>query len=179
MSNGTRRVKPHVFEELSHLLSFGFRGEALPSIASVSKLTVRSRQPDDTAGTEVTVTGGIVGEPRSIGMAPGTEVVIEDLFYNVPARRKFLRSSGTESGYLCEIAEQVALANPQVSLVVTRDGRKAREWLRVRSREERVREVLADETLAKCYGERGHLPSRRIWDGQNARSLPPTACVFL
>jgi DNA mismatch repair protein MutL len=149
--------KLHAFEDLSQLLSFGFRGEALPSIASVSKLTVRSRRRDDTAGTEVVVTGGELSPPRAIGMAPGTEVIVEDLFYNVPARRKFLRSSGTESGYLAEVAEQVALANPQVSLVLTRDGRKAREWLRVRSREERVREVLADETLAKCYGERGPL----------------------
>jgi DNA mismatch repair protein MutL len=149
--------KLHAFEDLSYLLSFGFRGEALPSIASVSKLTVRSRRPEDTAGTEIVVRGGELGSPKAIGMAPGTEVIVEDLFFNVPARRKFLRSSGTESGYLCEVAEQVALANPQVSLVVIRDGRKAREWLRVKSREERVREVLADETLAKCCGERGPL----------------------
>lgn len=149
--------KLRAFEDLSQLLSFGFRGEALPSIASVSKLTVRSRRAEDTAGTEIVVKGGELFGPLEVGMAPGTEVVVEDLFYNVPARRKFLRSSGTESGYLVEVAEQVALANPQLSLVVTRDGRKAREWLRTKSREERVRDMLADEALAKCYGERGPL----------------------
>jgi len=90
-------------------------------------------------------------------MAPGTEVIVEDLFYNVPARRKFLRSSGTESGHLCDVAEAVALANPPLSITVTRDGRKAREWLRATDRAERVKSVLVDEQLARCYGERGPL----------------------
>lgn len=145
------------FEDLSAISSFGFRGEALPSIASVSRLTVRSRRADDAAGTEVTVVGGEVSEPRHVGMAPGTEIIVADLFYNVPARRKFLRSSGTEAGHLIDVAEAVALANPQTTIVVTRDGRKAREWLRVRSRHERVADILGDEEVARCYGELGPL----------------------
>lgn len=145
------------FEELSDIASFGFRGEALPSIASVSRLTVRSRRAEDAEGTEVHVVGGDVSPPRSIGMAPGTEIVVEDLFYNVPARRKFLRSSGTEAGHLSDIAEAVALANPQTTITLVRDGRKAREWLRVKSRLERVADVLAEEELVRCYGELGPL----------------------
>lgn len=145
------------FEDLSAIGSFGFRGEALPSIASVSRLTIRSRRPQDAAGTEVVVTGGQVGAPREVGMAPGTEVAVEDLFYNVPARRKFLRSSGTEAGHLGDIAEAAALANPQTTFTLTRDGRKAREWLRVRNRQERVADVLGEEQLVRSYGELGPL----------------------
>lgn len=145
------------FEDLSGIASFGFRGEALPSIASVSRLTVRSRRPQDAEGTEVSVVGGDVSAPRSVGMAPGTEVIVEDLFYNVPARRKFLRSSGTEAGHSSDIAESVALANPQATITLTRDGRKAREWLRVKSRQERVADVVGDEELVRCYGELGPL----------------------
>src|SRR5690606_36231321 len=149
--------KLRTFEDLSEVPSFGFRGEALASIGSVSRLTVRSRRPDADEGTEVRVIGGDVGRPAPLGMAPGTEIVIEDLFFNVPARRKFLRSSGTESGHLCDVAEAVALANPPLSITVTRDGRKAREWLRVSDRAKRVQSVLVDEELARCYGERGPL----------------------
>lgn len=145
------------FDELSTIASFGFRGEALPSIASVSRLTVRSRRAEDAAGTEVSVIGGEVSAPKSVGMAPGSEVLVEDLFYNVPARRKFLRSSGTEAGHLADIAEAVALANPQATITLTRDGRKAREWLRVKSRLERVADVLGEEELVRCYGELGPL----------------------
>src|SRR5690606_8443941 len=115
------------------------------------------RQRTADAGTELIVAAGDVGIPTPIGMAPGTEVIVEDLFYNVPARRKFLRSSGTESGHLCDVAEAVALANPPLSITVTRDGRKAREWLRATDRAERVKSVLVDEQLARCYGERGPL----------------------
>lgn len=145
------------FDDLGTIASFGFRGEALPSIASVSRLTVRSRRAEDAAGTEVRVIGGDVSAPRQVGMAPGTEVVVEDLFYNVPARRKFLRSSGTEAGHLAEVAEAIALANPQATITLTRDGRKAREWLRVKSRLERVTDVLGEEELVRCYGELGPL----------------------
>lgn len=145
------------FEDLSGIASFGFRGEALPSIASVSRLTLRSRRAEDAEGTEVSVIGGEVSAPRSVGMAPGTEVIVEDLFYNVPARRKFLRSSGTEAGHLGDVAEAIALANPQATITLTRDGRKAREWLRVKSRQERVADVVGDEELVRCYGELGPL----------------------
>lgn len=145
------------FEDLSSICSFGFRGEALPSIASVSRLTVRSRRAQDAAGTEVSVIGGELSAPREVGMAPGTHVIVEDLFFNVPARRKFLRSSGTEAGHLTEVAEAVALSNPQATITVTRDGRQAREWLRVKTRRERVADVLGEEELAHCYGELGPL----------------------
>src|SRR5262245_18027973 len=81
------------FEDLGRLHSFGFRGEALPSIASVSRFSLRTRPRELDAGVELVYSGNGAPSVRPIGMAPGTSVEVSDLFYNVPARRKFLRSS--------------------------------------------------------------------------------------
>jgi DNA mismatch repair protein MutL len=90
-------------------------------------------------------------------MATGTQIDVRDLFYNVPARRKFLRSTGTESGHVTEVVEQAALARPDITFTLTRDGRKVRELLRALDRLERVRQVSDLEELAECHGERGPL----------------------
>jgi DNA mismatch repair protein MutL len=149
--------KVRALGDLERLASFGFRGEALPSIASVSRLTLRTRPRESDGGFEVTVEdgGAVVGRPA--GLAPGTEVVVTDLFYNVPARRKFLRSTGTESGHVSDVVEAAALARPDVTFTLTRDGRRVREMLRARTREERVAQVEAEENLTPCRGERGPL----------------------
>jgi DNA mismatch repair protein MutL len=149
--------KVRALADLEHLASFGFRGEALPSIASVSRLTLRTRPRESDGGFEVTVEGGgpLVGRP--VGLAPGTEVLVTDLFYNVPARRKFLRSTGTESGHVSDVVEAAALARPDVTFTLTRDGRRVREMLRARTREERVAQVEAEDNLTPCRGERGPL----------------------
>lgn len=144
------------FADLDQLASYGFRGEGLPSIASVSRLTLRTRRADSAAGVELRVEGGARPSVRPAGCAPGTLVEVEDLFFNVPARRKFLRSTGTESGHLTEVAESLALANPEISLSLRREGRLVRRWLRVGNRAERVRDAL-DEELTTIQGERGPL----------------------
>jgi DNA mismatch repair protein MutL len=144
-------------EDLHRLASFGFRGEAIPSIASVSRFALRTRRAADDEGTEVRVEGGGEADVRPVGCAPGTIVEVRDLFFNVPARRKFLRSPSTESGHVTEVAEAAALASPDVTVVLTRDGRSAEEWLRAPSREEKVRAALGGEGLAACRGQRGPL----------------------
>ena len=144
-------------EDLAAVLSFGFRGEALPSIASVSRLTLRSRRSEDPEGTEVRVEGGGLPEVAPCGVSVGTIVEVRDLFFNVPARRKFLRATATESAHVTEVVQAMALGAPHVSVVLSRDGRVAREWLRVPSREERVRQIHAGEELAICQGARGPL----------------------
>jgi DNA mismatch repair protein MutL len=149
--------KVRALTDLERLTSFGFRGEALPSIASVSRLTLRTRPRESDGGFEVTVEGGGPLLGRSAGLAPGTEVVVTDLFYNVPARRKFLRSTGTESGHVSDVVEAAALARPDVTFTLTRDGRRVRELLRARTREERVAQVEAEDNLTPCRGERGPL----------------------
>lgn len=149
--------KLRTFEELTHVATFGFRGEALPTIASVSRFSLRTRARDSDVGTLLQIEGGkqVLVEPA--GMATGTQIDVHDLFYNVPARRKFLRSSGTESGHVTEAVEQAALARPDITFTLTRDGRKVREFLRAAVRGERVRQVCEMDDLATCQGERGPL----------------------
>src|SRR5262249_4286449 len=84
-------------------------------------------------------------------------IEVRDLFYNVPARRKFLKATGTESARVTEVVQAAALGEPGVTLILSREGRVVGEWLRVASREERARGVFAGEELAACRGERGPL----------------------
>jgi DNA mismatch repair protein MutL len=148
--------KLRAFSDLEQLTSYGFRGEALPSIASVSRLTIRTRRSDAASGVELTLEGGLDARVRPVGCAPGTLVEVRDLFFNVPARRKFLRSTGTESGHLTETVEALALANPRLAMTLKRDGRLIRQWLRVNDRQERALGAF-DEELTECRGERGPL----------------------
>ncbi len=109
--------------DLAEVRTMGFRGEALPSIASVSEFVLRTRPADAPAGTEAVVRGGKLVEVRDAGCAPGTTVEVKSLFFNVPARRKFLRSAPTETAHLDGAVETVALAFPGVALHYARDGR--------------------------------------------------------
>ncbi len=145
------------FEDLTDMPSYGFRGEALPSIASVSRFTLRTRARGEDTGSSVVVHGGTTVEVAEIGMPIGTQIDICDLFFNVPARRKFLKSSGTEAGHISEVVESAALSTPSVTFTLQRDGRKVREWLRASDRAARVAAQYADEELAHCAGERGPL----------------------
>jgi DNA mismatch repair protein MutL len=144
-------------DDLSILRSYGFRGEALPSIASVSRFALRTRRREDDAGTEVLVEGGTAKDARPCGLSAGTIIEVRDLFYNVPARRKFLRSLATESAHVTEVTQALSLACPELTVVLAREGRVVREWLRVSNFEERVLTTFRDETLSACRGERGPL----------------------
>ncbi len=106
--------------------TLGFRGEALHTIGAVSRLTVRSKPRDGAAdaGTELTVEGGDVTEVRPAGCPEGTVVEVEDLFYNTPARRKFLKTEATEFDHVNTVVTQYALANPDVAVSLEHDGRE-------------------------------------------------------
>jgi DNA mismatch repair protein MutL len=145
------------FADLAQLRSFGFRGEALPSIASVCRLSLLTRARGEESGFELFVEPGSAAQAKPLGAAVGTRLEVRDLFFNVPARRKFLRSSATEAGHVSEVVEQVALARPDVTITLTRDGRRVREFLRVSTRSERVQQVLGEDALARCDGVRGPL----------------------
>ena len=106
-------------EDLEAIHTMGFRGEALPSIASVSHLILRSRTRAADAGTELRVNGGVLASVAESGMAPGTIVEVGDLFYNLPARRKFLKSDVAESTQVSRMVTQLALANPTVGFTLT------------------------------------------------------------
>ena len=144
-------------DDLNRMTTFGFRGEALPSIASVSRFSLRTRSPRSDAGVELSIDGGATPNVRPAGMAIGTRVEVRDLFFNVPARRKFLRSTGTESGHVTEVVEAAALTRPDVTFTLTRDGRSVREFLRASGRTERVAQVSQGEELTRCEGTRGPL----------------------
>lgn len=106
-------------EDLEAIRTMGFRGEALPSIASVSHFVLRTRRREAVAGTEVRVNGGAVASVAEVGMAPGTIVEVADLFYNLPARRKFLKSDSAETTQVSRMASQLALGHPEVGFTVT------------------------------------------------------------
>jgi DNA mismatch repair protein MutL len=109
-------------EDLLHILTMGFRGEALPSIAAVSRLRLRTRPHDADEGTEVEVAGGEMTDVRPYGGPPGTTVEVADLFYNTPARLKFLRAANAERGHCVDWVQRLALAYPETAFRVTHDG---------------------------------------------------------
>ncbi|MGI9255010.1 MAG: DNA mismatch repair endonuclease MutL, partial [Thermomicrobiales bacterium] len=113
------------WEDLDHLASLGFRGEALPSIGAVSDLVIRSRTPLLPHGAEIRVGFGAVSAPKTAAAPVGTVVTARDLFANVPARRKFLRQPGTESGYITRAVSAYAAAYPEVAIELTIDDRRA------------------------------------------------------
>jgi DNA mismatch repair protein MutL len=161
--NARRSVERHAtskltaIADLNTIRSYGFRGEALPSIASVSRFSLRTRSARSDSGVHVSIEGGAEPSVVPAGMAVGTRVDVRDLFFNVPARRKFLRSTGTESGHVTEVVEAAALTRPDVTFTLMRDGRTVREFLRASGRAERVTQVHAGEELAHCEGSRGPL----------------------
>ena len=120
-AHATSKIKAE--SDLFAITTMGFRGEALPSIASVSRITLRTRQKDSPEGSEVVIQGGKMVSSRPAGCAPGTEIIVRDLFFNTPARKKFLRSAGTEEHHIAEMMTSLALAHPEISFELRIDGR--------------------------------------------------------
>ena len=110
------------FDDLMGIRSFGFRGEALPSIASVSRLRLQSRPPGEAGGMAIEAEGGRVSAALPVAMAPGTQVTVEDLFRQVPARRKFLLAPQVEARRVVTVLERLALASPAVAFTLAIDG---------------------------------------------------------
>ncbi len=113
------------FEDLDHLTTLGFRGEALPSIGAVSSLAIRSRAADSAHASLLRITYGDLAAPVAVGAAEGTAVTVRDLFANVPARRKFLRQPGTETGYIQRAVSAYAVTYPAIAFELTIDGRRS------------------------------------------------------
>src|SRR3954469_3403007 len=109
--------------DLEAIGTLGFRGEALPSIASVSRFRLTTREPNAIAGTEVGVNGGKIDVVRDGGEAPGTQIEVRSIFYNLPARRKFLRSENTESRNIEHQLQLQAIAHPEIAFTFVRDER--------------------------------------------------------
>jgi len=110
-------------EDLSEIATLGFRGEALPSIAAVSHVTLLTRARDEAAGTSLRLQGGQITHRESRGAAQGTVVTVENLFYNTPARLKFMRSPTTESQHISDLVTSYAMAHPELRFSLLSDGR--------------------------------------------------------
>ena len=111
-------------EDLEHIVSLGFRGEALPSIASVARLTLTSRHGSAEHGTRVEVDAGIAAEPRPAPHPRGTSIEVRDLFYSVPARRKFVRSPATEFQHIERMLVRLALSRPDVGFLLSNGSKR-------------------------------------------------------
>ncbi|MBQ3094684.1 MAG: DNA mismatch repair endonuclease MutL, partial [Clostridia bacterium] len=110
--------------DLDAIATLGFRGEALASVAAVSRVELITRREDDLAGTHYTIEGGDPGELEDIGCAKGTTIVVRDLFYNVPARMKFLKKDVSEANAVAAVMDRLALSHPDISFAFVRDGKE-------------------------------------------------------
>jgi len=155
-------------EDLAAIATMGFRGEALPSIASVSRFTLTSRERDSESpeGTQVIINGGKILEVKAAGIAPGTSVDVRQLFFNLPARRKFLRTEETESAHIQHYLTLAALAYPEVAFTFQRDGRLVWQLPAVKSEDplaaarERLRALYGGEQKLLAVQFTGELPSQ-------------------
>ncbi len=138
-------------EDLIHIRTLGFRGEALAAIAAVSRLTIRSRTSDAVEGAEIYLSGGVKEWLRPCGCPPGTSVEVRDLFFNTPVRRRFLRGVTTELAHACEAFIRVALAYPQLHLTLWHNDRPVFDLVRSSTALERIAalfgQALADRLL--------------------------------
>ncbi|MDR3425056.1 MAG: DNA mismatch repair endonuclease MutL [Alphaproteobacteria bacterium] len=137
-------------DDLWNIHSFGFRGEALPSIASVSRLSLISRAKDSGEAWQLDVEGGNLAAPRPAALAQGTRVEVRDLFFATPARLKFLKTPRTESDYAREVVERLALANPAVAFSFQEDDKKPLQYARQSDAAQRVADVMGAEFAANA-----------------------------
>lgn len=138
-------------EDLFSLRTFGFRGEALASIAAVSRLKITTRKEGKLSGTEVRVEGGTLSDTTEMGCPLGTSVEVRDLFFNVPARLKFLKSQGTELGHISEILAKTALANPQARFQLFHEGKLLANYPLRQDPSARLVEALGEEVDGKIF----------------------------
>jgi DNA mismatch repair protein MutL len=149
-------------EDLESITTLGFRGEALPSIASVSRLFLRTKTAHDTEGTEVEFNGGKLVAVRDIAWPAGSEVEVRELFFNIPARRKFLKSDATESFHIANLVQHYALANPHLSFLLVNNGRDVIRVAPAQSLKERAYQVLGASLLEKLLEVNGEADGLRI-----------------
>ncbi len=133
------------FADLEKLSTFGFRGEALPSIASVSKMTLTTREPGASTAFQIRSEGTRLLGQSECGRDAGTTIEVRDLFFNVPARLKFMKSDSSEKGRIFRTFEEIAAANPQVAFELRSDGKKSQELPARKNPLDRIRDLWGEE----------------------------------
>ncbi|WP_035259256.1 DNA mismatch repair endonuclease MutL [Desulfatirhabdium butyrativorans] len=135
--------------DLFAIHTLGFRGEALPSIASVSKFSLITRAQDTDCGVEIVIEGGRVVSIQDTGSAPGTLVSVNQLFFNTPARRKFMKTAGTEMSHIAEIINTIALGNPGIQFKLSHNGHVIYHFSKAGSVADRLYEILGPATTGR------------------------------
>jgi DNA mismatch repair protein MutL len=165
--------------DLEAICTLGFRGEALPSIASVSRFRLVTRTRDSVEGTEVVLEGGGPPQVSPVGCPVGTTVEVRDLFFNVPARKKFLKSSAAESAQIGEVCTRAALTDAGLRLTLIRDGRRVKEFLPAQDWAERAQLVVGGKHV-RIEGERRGVKVRALLGApEDARSGATALHVFV
>jgi len=136
--------------DLQTIRTMGFRGEALPSIAAVSKVRLVTVAAGAAVGTEIRLDGGALVRQRESAAAPGTTIEVADLFYNTPARKKFLKSPATEFGHICQAVQRQALAFPAIHFQLSHNGSGVADYPAVQSLRERIQQVYGEELVNAC-----------------------------
>ena len=157
-------------EDLTRICSLGFRGEALPSIASVSRFTLTSREPGSLSGTRIEINGGKIASVADEGTAPGTSIEVRNLFFNLPARRKFLRSEQTERAHIEHIVTLCALGHPAVAFRLIVDDEDKLHLAPATRLLERLRELYGAELAGQLVP---------IGPGDRAAGRPASEAVLV
>lgn len=145
--NATSKIRTK--EDLASICTLGFRGEAIPSIASVSKFRLATREPGSLTGTEVLVNGGRLERVSDCGEPPGTQIEVRSLFYNLPARRKFLRTEATEYAHLEQVLKTQAIAHESIRFSLVRDERLAFQLPATPSLRERIGGLVGSDLASR------------------------------
>lgn len=156
--HATSKIK--TLEDLGKIQTLGFRGEALASIASVAKIELLTKTADESVGSRVIIEGGRLLDVKDAARATGTTLTVRDLFFNTPARRKFMRSEGTENFHLANIVTHYALAHPEIAFVLTNNGREVMRVSPARDLRERAFQIFGAnliESLLPVSGGREYI----------------------
>lgn len=149
-------------EDLDRIASFGFRGEALPSIAAVSRFTLQTRTADGASGTELVVEGGGLVKAKECSTAAGTVIEVRDLFFNTPARRKFLKQDTTEFGHILDTVTCLALANLQVRFVLNSDSKTVLDLVPTRELSARAAAIFGDDWAKQTLPVQNEIPYAKL-----------------
>ena len=143
--------KIYTDDDLFSISSLGFRGEALPSIAAVSRFSLITREKDDATGTEIYIEGGKILRVSDIGAPKGTMITVNNIFYNTPARRKFLKTVNTEMGHIADIVQSMALGNPHIRFKLTHNGKTVYHFTPSPDPVTRVTDILGKEVKNNLF----------------------------
>ncbi len=145
--HGTSKIKS--VDDLYRITTLGFRGEALPSIASVSLLDMLTRTKESLSGTRIKIEGGVIKDKKEAGAPSGTSIIVREIFYNVPARRKFLKTVLTETRHIIDLLTRFAIAYPGISFKLTSDGRELFDFKAVDNLRQRVADIFGKNQMEK------------------------------